>query len=106
MARAQTKPSIHEIAAMPFPASVNAMREHYNPNWGKDVPEDGQKRTYRVTVEWEARGSETYEVEAFSEDEAEDLAEAEFNADGSVPFDAEFDGCHVEEVKSSEQVPA
>lgn len=29
------KPSLAEIAAMPFPASLNAMRQHYNPDWGK-----------------------------------------------------------------------
>lgn len=31
-----TTPSLHEVAAMPFPASLKAMREHYNPDWGRD----------------------------------------------------------------------
>lgn len=70
------RPTLHEIAAMPFPASVEAMREHYNPHWGKDTG-DNELRTYRVKVIYETRSDEiqVVEVEAFTEEEALDLAE-------------------------------
>lgn len=70
------RPTLHEIAAMPFPASVEAMREHYNPHWGKDTG-DGQLRTFKVKVIYETRSDEiqVVEVEAFTEQEALDLAE-------------------------------
>ena len=72
-------PTLHEIAAMPFPASLNAMREHYNKDWGRPVPEDsdGELRTYLVSVSYSIRDLITVEVEAYSEDEARDLAEDE-----------------------------
>lgn len=91
------KPTLHEIAAMPYPSSVRAMRKHYEPHWGKPVPEGGEKRLFEVTVEWSARGHETYEVEAFTEDEAEDLAEIEFDKDcgGTIPWDAEWEDATV-----------
>ena len=103
MSAVAEKPSLHEIAAMPFPASQEAMRKHYNPHWGKDVPDDGEKRRYKVKVRWIAEGSETYEVEAFSEDEAEELAGEEFDSDGCIPDDAEWDDCTITEL-TSEQV--
>lgn len=94
------KPTIQEIAAMPFPASVEAMRKHYNPHWGKDVPEDGEKRTFDVRVEWSVNGSESYTVEAFSEDEAEDLALEEFDSDPAIPDGAEVEGTYADEKSS------
>ena len=65
-------PSLHEIAAMPFPASLNAMRKHYNPDWGKPVPEGAEFREFEVRVEYEytVRETETVKVEAFSQEEA------------------------------------
>jgi hypothetical protein len=71
------KPTLHEIAAMPLPASIEAMRKHYNPKWGMPVADGGERPTFRVKVHYETR-SEDYEivdVEAFDEAEALDLAE-------------------------------
>lgn len=96
-----TAPTIHEIAAMPFPASRDAMRKFYNPYWGKDLPAEAEKRPFRATVRWEASGYATYDVEAYDEEEAADLAEKLFDRDDSIPADAEWDGCDVSERKSS-----
>lgn len=81
-------PSLHEIAAMPFPASVEAMRKHYNPEWGRDEPEPQEgKRKFRISVDWTATGSFTEEFEAESEADAREMAqiaaqdEAAFNVD-------------------------
>lgn len=70
------RPTLHEIAAMPYPASIEAMREHYDRHWGKCS--DGEElRTFKVAVTYETRSdvTEVVEVEAFSEAEALDLAE-------------------------------
>lgn len=66
------RPTLQEIASMPYPASLKAMREHYNPAWGKDIG-DGEKE-FTIEVTYEVRNSETVTVEAFTADEAEELA--------------------------------
>jgi hypothetical protein len=87
------KPTLHEIAAMPFPKSVEAMRKHYVRDWGKPIPEGvTKKRKFRVDVEYEVSYSDTQtvEVEAWTANEAEDLAANQVaesaEQDASVPF--------------------
>ncbi|MFO6447837.1 hypothetical protein ACLBKU_11885 [Erythrobacter sp. NE805] len=75
-----SKPSLHEIAAMPFPASIGAMRKHYVHDWAKPLPEGAtEKARYEVTLDLTvtSREVEIIEVEAWSEDEALEAAEAE-----------------------------
>lgn len=93
------KPSLHEIAAMPFPASLNAMRKHYNPNWGKEVPEDGQKRKFKVEIEYAVIRAAEYTVEAFSEDEARQEAEDEFYFDHATPEGAEIESVQITRIE-------
>lgn len=72
-----SKPTLHEIAAMPFPKSVEAMRAHYVKDWAKPIPEGiSEKRKFRVKVEYEVSysDSETVEVEAWTTEDAEELA--------------------------------
>jgi len=71
------KPSLHEIAAMPFPASMLAMRKHYNPVWGKHIEDGAEKATYEVRFEYSYKCEEVdyFEVEAFTEQEAEEMAQ-------------------------------
>lgn len=98
-----TKPTLHEIAAMPFPASQNAMRENYNPHWGKPVPEGaGELKAYRVAVEYSYTAYETtfYDVEAYDESEAEDLAADVFDNDSSIEDGAEFEGAQAKPAKA------
>lgn len=94
------KPTLHEIAAMPYPASVDAMRKFYNPTWGMPIPDDGELRQFKVTVNYTVRteDSRTYQVEAFSAEEAEDEADEMFGKDRSVEPDAEVEDFEVEEV--------
>lgn len=91
----QEKPSLHEIAAMPFPASMFEMRKHYNSAWGKPIPDDGQKRSYKVCVNYEVHSTETrmVTVEAFSEEEACELAENEVADD--LDYDEEVTGSEI-----------
>lgn len=86
------KPSLHEIAAMPFPASMLTMRQHYNRDWHKPEP-DGELRTWKVKIAYSVRTAEhkTYEVEAVTEEEANDLAEDMFDKDPAIPADVEVD---------------
>ncbi|WP_394662903.1 hypothetical protein [uncultured Sphingomonas sp.] len=86
------KPSLHEIAAMPFPASMLTMRKHYNRDWHKPEP-DGEVRTWKVKVNYSVRTEETktYEVEAVTEEEANELAEDMFDKDKAIPADVEVD---------------
>lgn len=74
-------PALHQIAAMPFPASMVAMRKFYNPNWHKPEPEEGEVGKWKVRISYSYREeeTETLEVEAASQEEAESLAEAEFD---------------------------
>lgn len=71
------KPTLQEIADMPFPASAEAMRKYYVHDWGRPAP-DGvdRKQTFRVEVEYSVSRIErsTLEIEAFSAGEAEELA--------------------------------
>jgi hypothetical protein len=104
---APEKPSLHEIAAMPFPESLKAMRKHYVKDWGTPIPEGATaKQKFEVRVDYEARisGSETIEVEAWSEDEALKMAEEkvckEIEDDCFAFDDVEFD-----EVSSKIVVP-
>lgn len=87
----QTKPSLHEIAAMPFPHSQHAMRKFYNKDWEKPIG-DGEMCKWKVTIEYSyrAEGDETFEVMATCEEEAKDLATNRFyeNPPGE---DAEID---------------
>lgn len=96
------KPTLQDIAAMPFPASLHAMREHYNPNWGMPLPEDdgdGDLRTYSVRIEYSFTeyDSRTYTVQARSKEGAEKLAEEMFDKDVTVEENAELSDVDVSE---------
>lgn len=66
------KPTLQEIAAMPFPASLLEVRRYYDPCW--NVNPDGAE--FRVTLDFEVREdrSVTYTIDARSADEAEATA--------------------------------
>ncbi|TCM17243.1 hypothetical protein EDF56_106359 [Novosphingobium sp. PhB165] len=66
------KPTLHEIAAMPMTACQEAMRKHYDPDWGKRAPEG--TRVFRVVVDWELSGTFSEDIEAEDEDEAKEKA--------------------------------
>ncbi len=73
--RLRDKPSLHEIAAMPYSETVKAMRQFYDPLWG--FPHgDGSTQKYTVEVEYTytCTDYETVEVEAENEEEAIELA--------------------------------
>lgn len=97
MSGAPAKPSLHDIAAMPYPASVHAMRSHYNPLWGKG--KDGELTTWKVDLDYSYRVSETFscEVEAVDEDEAIELAHDRFDNDCS---DADEEDCEIDNSKA------
>lgn len=96
------RPTLHEIAAMPFPASVEAMRKHYNPAWGKLIDGDGAARRYRVklsgTVTTRDYINETVEVDAFSSDEAIKLAEEEIDDRHPDADEIDFDMREAEDI--------
>jgi hypothetical protein len=98
----QEKPTLHEIAAMPYSETIKAMRKHYVKDWGKPVPDGAtEKQKFEVRVSYEARivGSDIVEVEAWSEDEALELAEDKVCK--QVEDDAfAFDDIDFEEVNS------
>jgi len=67
------KPTLQEIADMPFPRSINAVRKHYDRHYGVEAPEgeDG-KQLFSVEVEWSVLSDDsgTYDVWADNEEEA------------------------------------
>lgn len=95
----EAKPSLREIAEMPYPASLLAMRQHYNPEWGKPIPDGAKLRTFRVKVEYSYSVSEreTVEVEAFTKEEAEDKACEQISLKTPSEYDIEFDFCEARE---------
>ena len=91
------KPTLHEIAAMPFPASMLAMRKYYNSAWGKFYEEgEVEARTFKVRVaySWRESDERTYTIKAGSEEQAERIAEDMFDKDRTVEDGADVD--HVE----------
>jgi hypothetical protein len=94
------KPTLHEIAAMPFPASEQALYKYYGvrPKDGKD----GELKTFKVTYHYSVREnySESYTVEAVDDEQAEKMADDIFDEDRSIPADADVDDVEVVEVKS------
>ena len=76
------KPTIAEIAAMPMPASIMAMREHYDPYWGR-LPEEGTKR-FMVKAEYSYVVREEYSdiIEAESREEADEIATEQILLEG------------------------
>lgn len=79
----EPKPTLHEIAAMPYPASEIAMRKHYVHDWHVPVPEGmDAKATFIVALEYEVseRHTTTLEIQAWSESEAKDLARDELGS--------------------------
>jgi hypothetical protein len=67
-------PTLHDIAAMPFPASVTAMRKYHDPSWGFPEPDEGELRTFKVRVDWTVEGSDTVYVKASDAAEAKEVA--------------------------------
>jgi hypothetical protein len=86
------KPSLHEIAAMPYPASLLAMREHYNHQWGR-FDNEAELQTWKCRIHYSYRTEDVFEceVEAATEDEAEKLAEDAFDRASDVPSHSEID---------------
>ena len=108
MATHAGKPTLQEIAAMPYPASERAMREHYDPQWGKPKPE-GALRRYSVEVSYSFSGRDTWatDVNAHNADEARELAGAAFDkADLDLPWDVEIDDAEFDVTEAGEPCPA
>lgn len=95
------KPTLHEIAAMPFPASQKAMREHYDPRWHKEEAQ-GLKR-FRVRFDWALVGTFDEIVEAEDEDEAKEIAREQAQDDAaSEYYDFEVEGMKVTPTKGGD----
>jgi hypothetical protein len=92
------KPSLKQIADMPYPLSLCAMRKHYNAKWGIPVADGETLTQWKVKIHYETRetGTATYNVEAMNEEEAKELAEALF--DESHDMDDEVTDVEAEEV--------
>ena len=76
-----SKPTLHEIAAMPFPASRNAMRKNYVPKWG--MPEsDGKLHDWSVRVDYKICNKSVWivKVKAVDQEEAIELSEEAFDS--------------------------
>lgn len=98
---AERMPSLQEIADMPYSATIEACRKWIHPQWGKDVPEDGLWRRYKVTVNYSVPDSAEYTVWAFTDDEAGDAALDEFHKDRGIPRNAEYEGTEIAEIEDA-----
>ena len=89
------RPTLAEIAAMPMPASIMAMRKHYDPHWGR-LPEEGTKR-FMVKAEYSYVVREEYSdiIEAESREEADEIATEQILLEGE---DCEIHSMTVEEL--------
>ena len=87
------KPSLHEIAAMPFPQSEIALEKHYGVKPRREWNE-GELQTYVVRISYSWRTAETieYEVKAASKEDAQKVAEDMFDKDKTIEAeDADID---------------
>ncbi|HEX8414868.1 MAG TPA: hypothetical protein VF637_13425 [Sphingomicrobium sp.] len=85
----QPAPSLHEIAAMPFPRSMETMRKYYNKDWHKPEPDGETLISYDVVMSFVVREERIYRVEAYDEKHAESLADDLLEADRTIPADAD-----------------
>jgi len=99
-----SKPSLHDIAAMPFPASMHAMRKYYDPSWAMACGGAGPR--FRVTIFYTVPSQETevFEVEAGSTDQAKAIAREIFDRVG--PYDADVDDVDVEPLDDADEAAA
>ena len=67
---AKHAPTLHEIAAMPYSETVEAIRKHYDPAWGKNDNEGEPVKAWRVCFDWTLDGTFDHEVEAATEEDA------------------------------------
>lgn len=96
---APRKPTLQEIAAMPFSQTVDALRKHYDPAWGK-VDEDGEPaKAWRVRFDWEIKGRFDEVIEAASEEEALEIAK-EQAADDAFGEEVEADFVRITPAKA------
>ena len=77
------RPTLHEIAAMPYSQTLQAVRQHYDPAWGKNSEEGEPIKAWRVSFDWEISGSFDEVIEAETEDEAMEEARARAADDAS-----------------------
>lgn len=89
----ETAPSLAEIANMPTTEARKAMRAHYDPNWGTAEPEAGAVVPWVVSIDYSSRVEdfETFTVEAASEEEAIEIAEAQLREQLDAWCDLEID---------------
>ena len=95
------RPSLRDIANMPFPASRDAMRKYYDQDWGKYHEDNGEVAIkYRVVIDYETVIEETeiIEVEAISPEMAEKIARDQFHEDHSSNDEIQF--VSVKEIES------
>lgn len=106
MANEAPKPTLQEIAAMPYPASERAMREFYDKNWGR-YSREGDLEAFKVEIEYSIRTREFWEceVKAVDVDEAERIARDRFDDECPCSWD-EFDDIENVKVERAEQVSA
>ena len=83
-----SKPSLHDIAAMPFPQSEQALEKHYGVK-PKRIWNEGDLQTFTVRIAYSWRSTDTvyYDVEAATEEEALKIAENRFDEDTSIDAD-------------------
>lgn len=83
-----SKPSLHDIAAMPFPQSEQALEKHYGVK-PKRIWNEGDLHTFTVRIAYSWRSTDTvyYDVEAATEEEALKIAENRFDEDTSIDAD-------------------
>lgn len=100
-------PTLHDIAAMPFPASVAAMRKFHDPSWGFAEPEEGEQRRFKVRVDWTVTesGSDTVYVNADDAAVAKELAADEVADMIGHSGEFEVDFTRVEEVNPNVETP-
>ena len=82
-------PSLKEIADMPLPASIAAVRRYYDSDWARFASE-GEPREIVVVVDYEVTREDTFhtKVVAGSPEEAKKLALAELeDLEGKVDVD-------------------
>lgn len=95
------KPSLHEIAAMPFSETMKAIRQFYDPKFGIGGDAEQGAIEFTVSIDWSYRRDECDQitVRADSLAEAREKAKDIWQDDIACGEDPEIDHIDIREVK-------
>lgn len=96
------KPTLNEIAAMPFPLSMVATRAFYDKDWHKPAPDGETPCKWKVSITYKTTSEEWFDCEVVAVCEADAIEAGEALFDKSSKYDDEIIETKVECVEGED----